>query len=219
MSKERHPATGEQASHAAVPEAPAGGPASELERMLRRPRSELQAAAAEAGETNRGFGLGSSLVADVLRVGNANGSRALIAWRGVDGAEHSEWLPIVRGIGLRTGDRVLLSLPGNSPEPLVVAIIDGSTHRPPLPADERGHLTLRTGESLAIRDAEGRPLLQLTSSEDGAVVQLAQPDLRLEVPGTLSLKAAAIDVRASGGPVEIRANDDVVLAGERVNIN
>jgi hypothetical protein len=63
------------------------------------------------------------------------------------------------------------------------------------------------------------PCDQILSSEKGAVLQLAQPDLRVEVPGTLSMHAGEIELRASERGVRIQANDDVELEGERVHIN
>lgn len=210
------PLAADESAHEARDSRP---PRSELERVLQQPRASEEVAPQPAGSA-LGFGLGSTLIADVLRVGNANDSGRLLAtWRGAGGTEHSAWLPMVRGLAPRIGDRVLLTLPGNASEPLVVAIVDGASSRPVLPTDERGSLNLRAGESLAIRDAAGTDLVRIVSSEKGAVIQLAEPDLRLEVPGTLSLHAGAIELRASERKVEILANDDVEIKGERVHIN
>lgn len=71
-------------------------------------------------------------------------------------------------------------------------------------------MVLPEGESLAIVDSNGKPLLEIASGENGPVIRLAQDDLRIECPGQLDLAAEAITMEAS---------EDVTVRGKKIRLN
>ena len=74
-------------------------------------------------------------------------------------------------------------------------------------------------EKLTITAPGGEVLLRLTFSAEGARLELDQPDLTLSVAGRLRLEGETVAVRARRGDVELEANDDVRLRGERIRLN
>jgi hypothetical protein len=144
--------------------------------------------------------------------------RARIRWTTSEGRADA-WVPLLSSLVVRTGDQVLITQPANGPEPVVVGVVDGFAHRPAAPHHSAASLTLEKDEALQIRDARGRPLLELRSSDDGPVVRLLSSNLAFEVEGKLAFRAAAIRVEASSGSVEIEAADDVCVKGEVIHLN
>lgn len=67
--------------------------------------------------------------------------------------------------------------------------------------------------------ADGRPVLHLDLTGGTPVVALPDEDLSLELKGRLKVTARSIDLAARRGNVNIRANDDVRIDGERVRLN
>lgn len=74
-------------------------------------------------------------------------------------------------------------------------------------------------ETLTITAPGGEVLLRLRFSAEGARLELDQPDLTLSVAGRLRLEGETVAVRARRGDVELEANDDVRLRGERIRLN
>ena len=132
--------------------------------------------------------------------------------------ELPRWVPTLRGLSVREGDRVLVARAAGSDEPTVVGVLDGLRPRQAVPVDART-IELRPGEVLSIHSADGRPLLELRPSDAGPVLCLADPDLTLDVPGALRLLADRIELRARHGGVTVDARDDVALRGEVIHLN
>lgn len=128
------------------------------------------------------------------------------------------WIPTLMGLSVRRGDRVLLTHPVGSSEPVVVGVLCGYHPRVPLAKGKRA-IELRADESVVIQTTDGRPLLEIESSDQGPILRLASPDLTLDVPGTFRLSAAAIDLRADEGMVKVQARDDVQIQGEVIHLN
>ena len=74
-------------------------------------------------------------------------------------------------------------------------------------------------ETLTVTGPGGDVLLRLRFSAEGARLELEQPDLTLSVAGRLKLEGETVAVRARRGDVELEANDDVRLRGERIRLN
>lgn len=144
--------------------------------------------------------------------------RALVRWSTAEG-EREAWLPVLQSVVVRCGDRVLLTQPGNGPEPIVIGVVDGFAHRPAPPERAAAALTLQRDEVLRVEDAAGRPLLEVRASEAGPAVRLLRENLSLEVQGTLAFKAEAIRMEARQGNVEVVAADDVCVRGEVIHLN
>lgn len=131
--------------------------------------------------------------------------------------EQDRWLATLAHLPVRREDRVLLLQPANWPEPLVVGVIDGLRARTAV-SHAAAALTMKTDETLEIRDADGAPLLAIQPTPDGPVLRLARADQRLEIAGRLTFAADAIDFIARG-EVSLTAGGDVVVTGEEIKLN
>ena len=135
-----------------------------------------------------------------------------------DGAgERERWLATLAHLPVRCEDRVLLLQPGNWPEPLIVGVIDGLRSRT-AETHAAAALTLRSDETLEVRDSDGAPLLAITPTPAGPVLRLARADQRLEIAGRLAFAADAIDFVARG-EMSLAAGGDVVVTGEEIKLN
>lgn len=129
------------------------------------------------------------------------------------------WLPTLRGLAVREGDRVLLGPVQGCDEPVVLGVLDGT--RPaarPAPASG-GVLRLLADEVLTVCASDGAPLLHVAPGEGGPSVVLAGEGLHLSVAGPLELDVEALRVRAAHGGVCMQADGDVVLRGETIRLN
>ncbi len=131
--------------------------------------------------------------------------------------EHSLWLATLAHLPVRCEDRVLLLQPGNWPEPVVVGVIDGLRARA-AETHPAAMLTLRSDETLEIRDQDGAPILAIVPTPEGPVLRLTRADQRLEIDGRLVFAADAIDFVARG-EVSLSAGGDVVVTGEEIKLN
>jgi len=128
------------------------------------------------------------------------------------------WVPVLRGLTVRRGDRVLTCRPLGWNEPVVVGVLDGLEPRSRTTTDA-GRIELRADEVVSIEAADGRPLLEVHDSASGPVLRLASPDLTLDVPGALRLLADQLELRARDGGATIEARDDVEIRGEVIHLN
>jgi hypothetical protein len=135
------------------------------------------------------------------------------------GEDEPRWMPALRGLALHAFDQVLVLRPGNALEPVIVGVLDG-LHRPPEPARApAASLALQPGETLSIAGADGKPLVELFQGERGPVLRLIEPDLDIELPGKLRVRAESLDLAARRGPVHISASDDVIVQAETIKLN
>lgn len=133
--------------------------------------------------------------------------------------DSKRWVPVLRGLVVRTGDRVLLSHPDNHDEPIVTGILDGLAPRPDAPSREAVSITLHADERVRIADEAGNPLLDLHRDADGPRLVLLQHDLRIAVAGELRLEGERVTIRATAGEAHLEATDDVVIEGEHIHLN
>lgn len=129
------------------------------------------------------------------------------------------WVPCVQSVRPRAGDRVLLVRPGGSAEPLAVGIVDGFRRRAELEPRASHARRLRVDEVVRIEGDDGQPLLEVRAGEGGAVVRLLSKDIAMEAAGALRIEAESVAIVARQGGVELRASDDVKLAGEHIHLN
>lgn len=129
------------------------------------------------------------------------------------------WIPSLAHVVVRTGDRVLVQVVDNWPEPIVIGVLDGYAPIERAPAREASSLSLRPDECVTIRDDRDRPLLEVRCGPQGPELRLAQPDIALEVPGRLSMRAGAITLESTAGDIEIDATGDVRVRGELIELN
>ncbi len=129
------------------------------------------------------------------------------------------WIPSLAHLVVRTGDRVLVQGVENWPEPIVTGVLDGYAPVETPAAREAATLSLRADECVTIRDDRDRPLLEIRCGAQGPELRLAQPDVALEVPGKLTMRAGAIKLESTIGDVEIDAVGDVRVRGELIELN
>ena len=134
-------------------------------------------------------------------------------------AGEERWFPHLQGLAIRAGDRVLIVFPANQLEGVVVGVVDGFALRPEPRRETTATLTLLPDQKLVVLAANGSEILEVRPSERGPVVRLLGDTAKLEVEGELDLRAAAVRVTARSGPVEVRAQDDVVIRGETIKLN
>jgi hypothetical protein len=134
-------------------------------------------------------------------------------------AGDERWFPQLQGLAIRAGDRVLVVFPANHLEGVVVGVVDGFALRPEPRRETTATLTLLPDQKLLVVAANGTEILEVRPSERGPVVRLLGETAKLEVEGELDLRAAAVRVTARSGPVEVRAQDDVVIRGETIKLN
>jgi hypothetical protein len=138
----------------------------------------------------------------------------------VPGAEPGEeaWVPVLAGVSVREGDRVLLARPANMADPVVIGVLDGFPRRPTPPRPSAG-LVLGKGEVVTIAAPDGTALVEIGAAETGPVVRVLQEDVDVELPGKLRVSAASIELVATRGEVKVAAQDDVVVVGENIQLN
>lgn len=146
--------------------------------------------------------------------------RALVRWRDGDGAVQEGWLPHLKGLLPRRGDRVVLTTLANHDEPIVLGVLDGLRGRLPAPAAVEGPLVrLAPHEALRVAAADGTPLLELTLTEAGPVVRLLVEAADVSIPGKLRLAADELELEARQGEVRVSAAGDVKVQGEVIRLN
>ena len=146
--------------------------------------------------------------------------RILIRWTPTVGAPSEEWLQGLRGLRVQEQDLVLLNFAENWPEPVVVGVVGASDPENRTNSDSRDALVhLQPGEACRIEDASGRPLLAVQLSDQGPVIRFLDPDVNIDVPGVLRLRASAIELQASSGNVQVTAAADVIVCGEAIRLN
>jgi len=145
--------------------------------------------------------------------------RVLVRIHGSDESATELWLPTLQGLAVRPGDRLIVVNPSNHPEPVIVGVLDGFALRPEPRRETTATITLQPDERILVTAASGQDLLEVHLAEKGPVVRLLQPDVDLDIPGDLRLRAKAVRLEATMGKVEVEAHDDVVLRGENVKLN
>ncbi|WP_106088922.1 hypothetical protein [Enhygromyxa salina] len=137
------------------------------------------------------------------------------------------WVPRLQGLAVRVGDRVLMIRPDNSAawgeetgdEWIVTGVVDGFAKRPRVEKQAAANIELQPDEAVRVVSREGQALLELSHDQDGPVVRLLEPDVRVELAGKLAIKANQIELEAEQGEVSIKASADVVVRGEVVRLN
>lgn len=145
--------------------------------------------------------------------------RALCRITMYDGREVERWLPVLAGLALREGDRVLLVRPANHPEAIVTGVLDGFTPRPERSVVAAETRKILPDEVVRFESASGEPIVEIAPGDRGPVVRLLGKDVEIETAGTLRIRAAELELRATGGSVKVAASDDVVVQGEAIRLN
>lgn len=140
--------------------------------------------------------------------------------RFIDASAHEQalWVPTLQGLAVRTADQVLMVRPGNATEWIVTGVVDGFARRPAakLPA---ARLELRSDEALQVLASGGQALLEISQGQAGPVVRILERDVQVAFAGKLAIRAEDIALEATDGEVTIKANKDVVVKGEVVQLN
>lgn len=145
--------------------------------------------------------------------------RALVRWADAAGGVVERWLPTLLGVTVRAADRVLLLSPASWAEPLIVGVVDGFATRPEPTRAAGAAITLRPDETVRILTDDNACLLEVYRGDSGPVVRLLQPDVEVELAGSLRLSAKSIALQARQGEVKVQASGDVAVQGERIHLN
>lgn len=143
--------------------------------------------------------------------------RAKVRWEGAGSGE--AWLPTLRGVVVRSGDRVLVVRPDNLDDPVICGVVDGLRRRKEAPPTTATRLSVRDDESVRVESDDGRPLMEIHRSQAGPVVRLLDDDALVSVDGHLAFRADTLDFEATKGSVRIQAAEDVIVRGEIVRLN
>lgn len=134
--------------------------------------------------------------------------------------DHVMWVPTLSGLVFRVGDRVLLTQPDNGAEPIAMGVVDGFARRPPKPEVSGPSLAIERDESLTLTTAEGTPLAKLRADASGGLeLAVLHPDLCVSTPGTLRLSGQQVEIEATEGRLNLKADEDVVVKAERIHLN
>lgn len=144
--------------------------------------------------------------------------RVRVRWHDARG-DVERWVPVLQGLSVRVADRVLLMRPANFEEPVVTGVLDGFTRRPEPTRTAAASLELKRDEAVRVTGSDGQELIEVYQDEAGPVIRLLQEDVHLELPGAFRLKASRIELEAARETIDIRANDDVNVDGEIINLN
>jgi hypothetical protein len=115
------------------------------------------------------------------------------------------------------GDCLLLVHPETSRRPLVLGTI-GSARRTAL-ALSSGYTAEAETFGLRLRGPDGRAVLEIDTSGPAPRLRPIPGDVELDLTGRLKIAARAIDLQSKLGDMTLRANDDVIVTGERIRLN
>lgn len=145
--------------------------------------------------------------------------RVKVRYTDAAGDTFEKWMPALYAMPIRANDRVLFTQAENFDEPIVTGVIDGFALRPEIDKNAAAKVEIKRDEVVRIDDSEGRPLLEVHSSDAGPVLKLLNEDVNLEVPGKFSVSAKSISLEARLGEATIEAHDDVIVKGENIKLN
>jgi hypothetical protein len=153
--------------------------------------------------------------------------RYQIAFTNQQGFGEKRWLEAVQGVSVKRLDRVLLVRVRHLPEPIILASLgrddDQKTPEEPKHSDleVRGNNTVVLhGETpIQIVTHEGRKLAEIGKNRHGPCIRVCQKDMKLDLPGKLSLEAGEIELKARKGDVRIEAEQEVIVEGELIRLN
>lgn len=191
-----------------------------LEELLHKGTGADAAAGSVTHDRRTRTATSAPVVAECLRTDHPTlTGRALVRIQEADGSSAELWLPMLQGLAVRPADRVLVLIPANHAEAVVVGVLDGFALRPEPRRETSATIALQSDERLLVTAANGQALLEVHLSDTGPVVRLLQPDVDVDIPGELRVRAKAVRLEAKMGSVEVKAHDDVVLRGETVKLN
>ena len=141
--------------------------------------------------------------------------RVLVAWQDGMGEECRLWLAPLVGLTIEADDELLLLEPRGAREPVIAGIV---ARRNPQPA-AAATMALAAGQTMTITACDGTELVEVSHRNGGPLVRLCDRDVQWELPGKLRIDAAEIELYADNGPVQIAAQDDVVVRGQTIRLN
>jgi hypothetical protein len=163
---------------------------------------------------------GTSLVADCIATTHPTlAGRVLCRINAPDGGSVERWIPLLTGLAVRDGDRVLLLQPANHAEPVVVGVLDGLQPRPERAVEVASARTLLADEVVRFVASSGEPIVEIGPGPLGPVVRLLASNVSVEAAGRVALTAGEVELRARAGSVRLDASDDVIVAGETIRLN
>jgi hypothetical protein len=166
-----------------------------------------------------GLGTQETLVGEVVDAAHPSlANRRRVTWTDGTGEPSSAWALCLSGVVARPGDRVVLVLPSNSAEAVVVGVIDPVVERA-VPAERGPALHLERDEALRIAGPDGRDWLEVQARPEGPRVLLLVETGEVSLKGAVTVTADALEFRARQGEIRMSASSDIRIAGETVHLN
>ncbi len=142
-----------------------------------------------------------------------------------EGAESLRtWLVALRGVQPRRQDSVLLSMPQNWPEPVIVGVLGfGDSHeasrKPAFEVRENNVVILKGDDPIQVVAHDGRKLVEIGKSMNGPTIRICQKDAAFNLPGSLCISAGELKLQSHSGDIQINADREVVIEGDLIRLN
>jgi len=150
--------------------------------------------------------------------------RLFVRWQDENGHEQERWLMYCLSNGLYKGSKVLISQPANWSDCIVVAVLASSQPENRTKAIENtadqapARLSIKASETIQVETESGKPLLQITHYDQGAVLRLGK-NINLELPGTFRIDADRIELNSKQGGTDCRSDGEIVCRSPRIRLN
>lgn len=128
------------------------------------------------------------------------------------------WLPCLATVRARIGDRVLVAQVGDG-SLLVMGVVDGLRERKPQPPHAASTRRIRDDEAVVIESPSGEPLVEVRAVEGKTTLRVLTNAVRVEGKQHLELAGESVSIIATKGPIQLQANEDVIVAGETIHLN
>jgi len=147
----------------------------------------------------------------------SNGRVLTIRDHGADPSDEAVAADCLDHVAVAAGDLVLALHVNVSNRPIVIgSLTGGRSHALQLPA---GYSAEMATNGLVLKNPQGGVVLEIETVGASPKLKVGEDDLSIDLTGRLRIAARSIDLQARLGNVNVEANDDVVLLGERVRLN
>lgn len=134
------------------------------------------------------------------------------------------WVVALQGVRPKTSDQVLLTLPQNRVEPILIGVVgfgaaEKPDEKPAFEVRENNVVVLKGNQPIQVVTHDGRKLVEIGKSLNGPTIRICQRDAAINLPGSLSISAGELKLRSNTGDVLINADKEVVIEGDLIRLN
>jgi hypothetical protein len=153
--------------------------------------------------------------------------RYQIAFTNERGFAEKRWLEAVKGVEVQRLDRVLLLRVRHLPEPVILASLGNEARKNRTQKNMASELEVRENNTVVLHGEtpiqvvthDGRKLVEIGKNRHGPCIRVCRKDMKLDLPGKLSLSAGEIELQAREGDVRIEAEQEVTVQGDLIRLN